>query len=89
MVLTINTAGYGVPADIVLARPPMNTIPMPQRDQLRHAFEALDEDGRVRVIVLRADGEYLSSGGYPRQPDDFRERVEAFHEKRTPNFTGS
>ena len=53
-------------ADIVLARPPMNTISMPQRDQLRHAFEALDEDGRVRVIVLRADGEHFSSGGYIR-----------------------
>ena len=53
-------------ADLVLARPPMNTISMPQRDQLRHAFEALDEDGRVRVIVLRADGEHFSSGGYIR-----------------------
>ena len=53
-------------ADIVLSRPPMNTISMPQRDQLRHAFEALDEDGRVRVIVLRADGEHFSSGGYIR-----------------------
>ncbi len=53
-------------ADIVLARPPMNTIAMSQRDELRAAFEALDEDGRVRVIVLRADGEHFSSGGYIR-----------------------
>ena len=53
-------------ADIVLARPPMNTISMTQRDQLRHAFEALDEDPRVRVIVLRAEGEHFSSGGYIR-----------------------
>ena len=53
-------------ADIVLARPPMNTISMPQRDQLRHVFEALDEDDRVRVIVLRAEGEHFSSGGYIR-----------------------
>jgi 2-oxoglutaroyl-CoA hydrolase len=53
-------------ADIVLARPPMNTISMPQRDQLRQAFEALDEDPRVRVIVLRAEGEHFSSGGYIR-----------------------
>ena len=27
-------------------------------------FEALDEDERVRVIVLRAEGEHFSSGGY-------------------------
>lgn len=53
-------------ADIVLVRPPMNTIAMPQRDQLRHVFEALDEDSRVRVIVLRAEGEHFSSGGYIR-----------------------
>ena len=36
---------------------------MPQRDQLRLVFEALDEDERVRVIVLRAIGEHFSSGG--------------------------
>jgi 2-oxoglutaroyl-CoA hydrolase len=53
-------------ADIVLARPPMNTISMGQRDELRQAFEALDEDPRVRVIVLRAEGEHFSSGGYIR-----------------------
>jgi 2-oxoglutaroyl-CoA hydrolase len=53
-------------ADIVLARPPMNTISMPQRDQIRRVFEALDEDARVRVIVLRAEGEHFSSGGYIR-----------------------
>jgi 2-oxoglutaroyl-CoA hydrolase len=53
-------------ADIVLARPPMNTITMGQREQLRAAFEALDEDRRVRVIVLRAEGEHFSSGGYIR-----------------------
>ncbi len=49
--------------DIVLARPPLNVITMPQRDQLRSAFEALDLDERVRVIVLRAEGEHFSSGG--------------------------
>jgi 2-oxoglutaroyl-CoA hydrolase len=53
-------------ADIVLARPPMNTIAMSQRDELRRVFEALDEDDRVRVIVLRAEGEHFSSGGYIR-----------------------
>ncbi|MFC3338872.1 enoyl-CoA hydratase/isomerase family protein [Paracandidimonas soli] len=50
-------------ADIVLTRPPFNIISMPQRDQLRLVFEALDADERVRVIVLRAEGEHFSSGG--------------------------
>jgi len=50
--------------DIVLARPPFNTVMMPQRDQLRIAFETLDADDRVRIIVLRAEGEHFSSGGY-------------------------
>jgi 2-oxoglutaroyl-CoA hydrolase len=50
-------------ADIVLDRPPLNVIEMDQRDQLRLVFEALDEDPRVRVIVLRAVGEHFSSGG--------------------------
>lgn len=50
-------------ADIVLDRPPLNVVSMPQRDQLRLAFEALDADARVRVIVLRAVGEHFSSGG--------------------------
>ncbi|MGY2048357.1 enoyl-CoA hydratase/isomerase family protein [Methylobacterium sp. JK268] len=51
-------------ADIILARPPMNVIAMPQRDEIRRVFETLDEDDRVRVIVLRAEGEHFSSGGY-------------------------
>jgi 2-oxoglutaroyl-CoA hydrolase len=50
-------------ADIILDRPPLNVIEMPQRDQLRLVFETLDEDARVRVIVLRAIGEHFSSGG--------------------------
>src|ERR671939_1760761 len=53
-------------ADIVLDRPPYNTISMPQRDQLRRVFEALDEDPGVRIIVLRSVGEHFSSGGYIR-----------------------
>jgi 2-oxoglutaroyl-CoA hydrolase len=53
-------------ADIILDRPPLNVITMPQRDQIRHVFEALDEDERVRVIVLRAVGQHFSSGGYIR-----------------------
>ncbi|HTY67068.1 MAG TPA: enoyl-CoA hydratase-related protein [Alphaproteobacteria bacterium] len=51
-------------ADVILDRPPLNVITMPQRDQIRSVFEALDEDERVRVIVLRAMGEHFSSGGY-------------------------
>ncbi len=54
----------GERADVILARPPMNVIAMPQRDEIRRAFEALDEDARVRIIVLRAEGEHFSSGGY-------------------------
>jgi len=50
-------------ADIVLDRAPFNIVSMPQRDQLRLTFEALDEDERVRVIVVRAVGEHFSSGG--------------------------
>lgn len=53
-------------ADIILARPPMNVIAMPQRDQLRRVFETLDENAAVRVIVLRAEGPHFSSGGYIR-----------------------
>jgi 2-oxoglutaroyl-CoA hydrolase len=50
-------------ADVILDRPPFNIIEMPQRDQLRLVFEALDEDTRMRVIVLRSVGEHFSSGG--------------------------
>ena len=50
-------------ADIILDRPPLNVILMPQRDQLQLVFEALDLDPQVRVIVLRAKGEHFSSGG--------------------------
>jgi 2-oxoglutaroyl-CoA hydrolase len=49
--------------DIILDRPPLNVISMLQREQLRVAFEALDVDPAVRVIVLRAIGEHFSSGG--------------------------
>jgi len=53
-------------ADIILDRPPFNTISMPQRNQLRQVFEALDEDPRVRIMVLRSVGEHFSSGGFIR-----------------------
>src|ERR671931_2010951 len=50
-------------ADVILDRPPFNIVSMPQRDQLRLVFEALEEDARVRIVVLRATGEHFSSGG--------------------------
>src|SRR2546423_5046304 len=50
-------------ADVILDRPPFNIVTMPQRDQLRLVCEALEEDARVRIIVLRAMGEHFSSGG--------------------------
>ena len=53
-------------ADIILDRPPMNTISMPQRDQIRGVFEALDDDPHVRVIVLGAVVEHCAAGGYMR-----------------------
>lgn len=52
--------------DIILCRPPMNVIGMAQREQMRAVFEGLDADARVRVIVLRGEGEHFSSGGYIR-----------------------
>ena len=50
-------------ADIVLDRPPLNIVTMAEREQLRAVFEVLDADERVRVIVVRAEGEHFSSGG--------------------------
>jgi 2-oxoglutaroyl-CoA hydrolase len=50
-------------ADVVLDRPPFNIVSMPQRDQLRMVFEALDDHPNVRIIVVRATGEHFSSGG--------------------------
>ena len=52
--------------DIVLDRGDMNTISMGQREEMRVAFESLDRDDRVRVIVLRALGPNFSSGGFIR-----------------------
>ena len=50
-------------ADIILDRPPLNVIEMAERDHLRLVFETLEEDTRVRIIVLRAIGQHFSSGG--------------------------
>ena len=50
-------------ADIILHRPPLNIIRMPQRDQFRVVFEELDRNDAVRVIVVRAEGDHFSSGG--------------------------
>jgi 2-oxoglutaroyl-CoA hydrolase len=49
--------------DVILDRPPLNVITMPQRDELRAAFEALDADPQVRIVVVRAVGKHFSSGG--------------------------
>jgi 2-oxoglutaroyl-CoA hydrolase len=59
----LETDGARERGDIILDRPPLNVISMLQREQLRVAFEALDTDPAVRVIVLRAMGEHFSSGG--------------------------
>jgi 2-oxoglutaroyl-CoA hydrolase len=53
----------GARADIVLDRPPLNVVSMPQRDELAAAFAALDRDAAIRVIVLRGAGGNFSSGG--------------------------
>ena len=50
-------------ADVVLDRPPLNVVTMPERAQLADAFAALDADDAVRVIVLRGEGANFSSGG--------------------------
>lgn len=50
-------------ADIVLDRPPLNVISMPQRDQISAVLAELDSDPAVRVIVLRGAGDNFSSGG--------------------------
>jgi 2-oxoglutaroyl-CoA hydrolase len=49
--------------DVILDRPPLNVIAMAQREQLRAAFEALDANEHVRIVVVRALGEHFSSGG--------------------------
>ena len=53
----------GSRADVILDRPPFNIVSMLQREQLHVVFEALDDDPKVRVIVVRAAGEHFSSGG--------------------------
>ena len=50
-------------ADIILDRPPLNVVSMPQREQIARVFKDIDEDKRVRVIVLKSEGKNFSSGG--------------------------
>lgn len=50
-------------ADLVLDRPPFNIIRMSQRPQISAVIDELDHDDRVRVIVIRSEGEHFSSGG--------------------------
>ena len=49
-------------ADIILDRPPSNFVSPVQWEQMRAAFELLDDDPRVRVIVVRAQGQHFSGG---------------------------
>lgn len=51
-------------ADIILDRPPLNIVTIYEREQLRATFEELDRLASVRAIVLRAQGNHFSSGGY-------------------------
>src|ERR1700760_2427498 len=48
-------------ADITLAQPPTNCLSPRQFEQLRMAFERLDDNPNVRVIVLRAAGDHFSN----------------------------
>ena len=50
-------------ADLILHRPPLNIIRMPQRPQIAAVIDELDQDHRVRVIVIRSEGQHFSSGG--------------------------
>jgi len=50
-------------ADIVFNRPPLNIVSMTQREQLRYTLEDLDNDPKIRIIVIRAEGKHFSSGG--------------------------
>lgn len=50
-------------ADVVLDRPPLNIVSMQQREQFAEVFRALGADDRVRVIVIRSEGQNFSSGG--------------------------
>lgn len=50
-------------ADLILDRPPLNIVRMPQRPQIAAVIDELDHDDRVRVIVIRSEGKHFSSGG--------------------------
>jgi 2-oxoglutaroyl-CoA hydrolase len=52
-------------ADVILDRPPFNIIEMPQRDQLRLVFEAIDEDPRVRIRISRRSDDAGRGGSVP------------------------
>ncbi len=50
-------------ADVILSRAPLNIILYSQRAEMAKSFLALDQNKKVRIIVLRADGDNFSSGG--------------------------
>ena len=50
-------------ADLILSRNPFNVVLYSQRTELAKSFLELDQNKKVRIIVLRADGDHFSSGG--------------------------
>ena len=46
-------------AEVILDRPPFNIVSMPQRDQLRLVFEALDEDAHPHDRAARGGRAFL------------------------------
>ena len=50
-------------ADLILSRTPLNVVLYSQRTELAKSFLELDQNKKVRIIVLRADGDHFSSGG--------------------------
>jgi Enoyl-CoA hydratase/carnithine racemase len=50
-------------ADLILSRTPLNVVLYSQRSELAKSFLELDQNKKVRIIVLRADGDHFSSGG--------------------------
>jgi enoyl-CoA hydratase len=62
-VTAIRVEDDGAVRHLVLCRPDeYNTITLELRDELRSRLEAADDDPRVRVVVLRAEGPAFCSG---------------------------
>ena len=59
--LTIDEAGI---ADVLLDRPPANTIDLVTLAELKQVAEALTADSTVRVVMLRSALERIFAGGF-------------------------